>query len=225
VGKAAMMRTLLPDPDTFRDLFFRHLGVVDMTAAKPGQAAVGNGLDGGYFTTGIVDTLSGLPRAELDDDHSGIVTWPEAFAVIRGQTESTFDRYHPEGLRVGGRLQRDQTPTLLGPVAASTGRAIPRSPARLGVAVDDAPEGGARVKEVLDDSPAAWAGLGVGDRILGLSFVDARGEAHDAGVRVASDLGAALARVPGAALVSLTLALPPGTADDVPPDRLIHLAR
>jgi hypothetical protein len=213
VGMAAMYRRLAPDPDTFRDLFFRHLGVVDVTAAKPGQAAVGDGLAGGYFTTGIMDALAGLSREELDADRSGIVTWPEALAVVTSQTEGTFDAFHPEGLTVGQVLQRDQTPFALGDLARSTGHAIPRGEERVGVSVEDAPDGGARIVAVLPDSPAAWAGLLVGERIRGLAFDDPRGEEQQRDVGRVAELAAALAEVRGSRLVTLTVAPRTGGAD------------
>ena len=45
------------DPDTVRDLFFRHRGLVDVTAASRGQVAVGDKALGGVFTKDVLDAF------------------------------------------------------------------------------------------------------------------------------------------------------------------------
>lgn len=90
----------------FKSLFFAPAGFVDMSAATPGQVAIGDEMDGGYFTVCLSDYLEANTRRE--------VTWPELYQDVRQATSKRFKKRNPKGVsyRVSGKktTQRDQTP-------------------------------------------------------------------------------------------------------------------
>ena len=70
----------------FRDLMFRHTGVVDIMAAKTGQAASGNRrLGGSYFTVALTKLLS-KDGARFDLNGNGFVEWNEFFVQLQRET-------------------------------------------------------------------------------------------------------------------------------------------
>jgi hypothetical protein len=72
----------------FRDLFFRHTGLVDIMAAATGQGASGNRKLGGSFFTVALATLLSKEGARFDLDGNGFVEWNEFFTQLRQETVS-----------------------------------------------------------------------------------------------------------------------------------------
>jgi len=208
VGKTALYAPPLPDPSVWRDLFFRHRGLVDLTAARRGQVAVGDELLGGVFTRAVAQTLTMTPRAELDRDRDGIVSFAELVPEIVRGTQGTFEMLHPRGLTVRAETLRGQTPHVFGALAVPSAPPVSPSKGRLGARFVDSGGGGARIEEVLPDSPAAWVGLRVGEVLTGIRIP---GDGMDEELRPvpsAVGVGAALAFAKGPALVVLVLADP-----------------
>ena len=76
-----------------QDLFLEHEGFLDITAASPGQFAIGHSGLGGHFTSAL---LSQGFTVVADTDRDGFLSWQEAFEKTVAQTkklyqEATFD--------------------------------------------------------------------------------------------------------------------------------------
>ncbi|MBL9087501.1 MAG: hypothetical protein JNM10_10190 [Planctomycetia bacterium] len=203
VGETFLFAPPRIDPDVFRDLFFRARGVVDVTAASRGEVAVGDRALGGVFTQALVRVLTGTPRETLDADRDGVVAWAEAVAALRTGTKDTLAMLHPRGLVVAGRPARGQTPHVFGDLAAP-GPPIPAAPKRLGVRTE-ASKDGAKVVEVLADTPAAWMGLRAGEHVVEVRLLGADGGDDPRPVRAPDDLVAALRAAGPRGLVVLVL--------------------
>jgi len=203
------------DPDTARDLFFRHRGLVDVTAAARGQVAVGDKALGGVFTQALTRLLTGSARETLDADRDGIVTWGEAVDALRVGTRDTFAMLHPRGLAVRGQAVQGQTPHVFGDLALPAAGRIPSSPRRLGLTTETAPDG-ARVVAVVPGTPAAWMGVRVGERVVEIRVLAADGGDDARPVGTPADLVAALQAAGPAGLVVVVLrdptAKPPAEA-------------
>jgi hypothetical protein len=74
---------------TIEHLFFRHRGVIDVTAASDGEASWGDRKEGGLFTRTLGRELV-RPVAQLDVDRDRRVSWKEFFPRLRRETEGTF---------------------------------------------------------------------------------------------------------------------------------------
>ncbi len=70
-------------------LFFRHTGVVDVTAASDGEASWSDFKDGGILTRTLAKCLL-RPPAGLDADRDQRVTWKEFFPVLERETQGTY---------------------------------------------------------------------------------------------------------------------------------------
>lgn len=211
VGKTALYAPPLPDPSVWRDLFFRHRGLVDVTAARRGQVAVGDELLGGIFTQAVAQVLTQKPRAELDRDRDGIVTFSELLPEIVKATQGTFEMLHPRGLTVRAEALRGQTPHVFGDLAlpaAPPVAPIPASKGRLGVQFVEAGGAGARVQEVVPDTPAAWMGIRVGEVLTEIRIPGDGMDEQQRPITTVASVGAALALAQGPALVVLVLADP-----------------
>ena len=84
-----------------QDLFLEHEGFLDITAASPGQLAIGNDDLGGHFTSAL---LSRGFAAVADTDRDSFLSWREAFKTTVAETEklyaeATFDPEMTEALR------------------------------------------------------------------------------------------------------------------------------
>jgi hypothetical protein len=112
-GQAAIPKRREPaEWDSVNDLFFFASGTVDLTAAGFGESAWSNG-DGGFFTIALANTLS-EPRARLDDDSDGILTWKEAFAHVRDLTDQIFQSAKTSAAASASiSTSRSQRPTFL----------------------------------------------------------------------------------------------------------------
>ena len=68
-------------------LFLEHEGFLDITAASPGQFAIGNNELGGHFTSAL---LSQGFTAVSDTDGDGFLSWREVFEKTVAQTEKLY---------------------------------------------------------------------------------------------------------------------------------------
>ncbi|MDF1702993.1 MAG: hypothetical protein P1V36_17735 [Planctomycetota bacterium] len=205
------------DPRTFRDLFFRHTGRIEITAASRGQVALGT-TEGGYFTQGLVRALAVTPRlaprrkGRLDRNLDGIVGWDEAMIAIRHRTGQVFHEHHAAGYARGTTVQREQTPLLLANEARSHGRVIPRSEYATGLLLADEGAKDVRVTGARAGSPAAWAGVPKGLLLREVRWFH-KHRLHEYPVRRASDLQVLLARAPSRGVITLALERPSPSGD------------
>lgn len=86
-------------------LFFRHRGVVDLTAASPGKPAFGDDTRGGFFTLALKELFSRRYH-DLDSSGIGFLTWRDFFARLRLSTQETCRQRHPDP----AEKQAPQTP-------------------------------------------------------------------------------------------------------------------
>ena len=70
-----------------QDLFLEHEGFLDITAASPGQIAIGNNELGGHFTSAL---LSQGFTAVSDTDRDGFLSWEEVFDKAVVQTNKLY---------------------------------------------------------------------------------------------------------------------------------------
>jgi len=101
----------------FRDLMFRHTGVVDIMAASSGQAASGNRrLGGSYFTVALARLLS-KDGARFDLNGNGFVEWNEFFTQLRQETIAVSSRggqpHTPQAVSYGRPVQTGIGPLVL----------------------------------------------------------------------------------------------------------------
>ena len=104
-----------------QDLFLEHEGFLDITAASPGQFAIGNNDLGGHFTSAL---LSQGFTAVADTDRDGFLSWREAFdkSVARTKAlyqEATFSRSMKAELQKNG--QTTQEPLAHSPLPTRIG--------------------------------------------------------------------------------------------------------
>jgi hypothetical protein len=82
------------------DLFFRHQGLVMISAAKAGQLSYGNPSRGGsYFTVAFCKFLQ-QPAGQFDRNRNGLVEWREFYPFVREETDRLS--------RLGGHAQSPQ---------------------------------------------------------------------------------------------------------------------
>lgn len=68
------------------DLFLKHSGLLDITAASPGQYAWGNNQIGGYFTAALIENFT----TSSDTNKDGFLSWGEVFFATRDETQKLF---------------------------------------------------------------------------------------------------------------------------------------
>lgn len=177
------------DHVTVRYLFFRHRGTVDLTAADIGKPAYGS-RTGGIFTNALFGLLTKSPE-KLDTDGDGIPSWEDLWMQLRidarNRSAPLLAARDKKLTALVGESPQPQTPHAFAELAAPLGAAIPLPKSRFGVRVVTAFEGGARVTEIMEHSPAEWVGVQVGDIITNI-----KGEA----VRNANDLTTLVANMP-----------------------------
>ena len=72
-----------------KNLFLEHTGLLDITAASPGQFAIGNTDLGGYFTVAL---LSQGFTVEADTDRDGFLSWQETFEKTKAHTTELYEK-------------------------------------------------------------------------------------------------------------------------------------
>ena len=69
-----------------KNLFLEHRGLLDITAASPGQLAYGDHIIGGHFTSALAEAL--IPDSDTNGDD--FLSWAELFDATRAGTESLY---------------------------------------------------------------------------------------------------------------------------------------
>ena len=98
-----------------QDLFLKHKGFLDITAASPGQYAWGNNEIGGYFTAALIESFT----TSSDTDEDGFLSWQEVFSATQDETgrlfsETTFLSIDKRKMNAIG--QETQTPLKKDPL-------------------------------------------------------------------------------------------------------------
>ena len=89
------------------DLFLGHAGFLDVTAASPGELAIGHSGIGGHFTHALF--VQG-GSAVADQNKDDFITWKEAFDTAGAETDRLFRKASPElNITLGSRLNRQTT--------------------------------------------------------------------------------------------------------------------
>ena len=86
-------------------LFLKHSGLLDLTAASPGQYAWGNNQIGGYFTAALIESFT----ASSDTNKDGLLSWKEVYSATRRETQRLFSETTFQIIDVG---QKTQTPKV-----------------------------------------------------------------------------------------------------------------
>ena len=69
-----------------KNLFLEHRGLLDITAASPGQLAYGDHIIGGHFTSALAEAL--IPDSDTNRDD--FLSWAELFDATRAGTEALY---------------------------------------------------------------------------------------------------------------------------------------
>ena len=74
------------------DLFLQHTGILDITAAAPGQFVFGSNSIGGYFTAALVESFTTEADGALSDKEAGdgFLSWDEVLAQCKIKTANLF---------------------------------------------------------------------------------------------------------------------------------------
>lgn len=88
-----------------KNLFLKHTGVLDITAAQPGQYAGSSTDVGGYFTFGLIQSITD----ESDTDKDGFLTWEEVFKTSQQKTDELFKEKKAKGIELGNNLKNQKT--------------------------------------------------------------------------------------------------------------------
>ena len=92
------------------DLFLKHSGLLDITAASPRQYAWGNNQIGGYFTAALIESFA----ASSDPNKDGFLSWEEVFLATREETQKLFSETTFRTIdkrKMDSVSQTSQTPT------------------------------------------------------------------------------------------------------------------
>ena len=90
-----------------QDLFLEHEGFLDITAASPGQLAIGNDELGGHFTSAL---LSQGFAAVADTDRDGFLSWQEVFDKSVAQTKELYQKA-TFGAKVAAEFEKNRQTT------------------------------------------------------------------------------------------------------------------
>ena len=103
----ALARTRERKHNYMEDLFLTHAGFLDITAASPGEVAIGHPDVGGHFTYALF-THGCSPDADKNNDT--FITWQEAFDTAGIETDKLFKQASKELSEVlGTRTNRQRT--------------------------------------------------------------------------------------------------------------------
>ena len=86
-----------------KNLLFQHAGILDITAAQPDQYAWGDPDIGGFFTSGLFQSLTDK-SADMNKD--GFLTWQEIFKTTQQKTEELFKELKETGVVLGDDIER-----------------------------------------------------------------------------------------------------------------------
>lgn len=90
------------------DLFLQHTGILDITAAAPGQFVFGSNSVGGYFTAALVESFTAAADRGLSGEEAadGFLSWDEVLAQCTLKTANLFRHGNPSS------EQTTQTPII-----------------------------------------------------------------------------------------------------------------
>lgn len=94
----------------FNKLFFKHTGIVDMTAATEGEFGWVNMVEGGFFTRSFCKYFCEPPSGIRSDGEDGEVTWDDFFGRVKEETMATF-RKARDGAPEGAEIKNSQAQT------------------------------------------------------------------------------------------------------------------
>jgi PDZ domain/Caspase domain len=172
-------KELTPQWETQRCLLLQHRGVVDLNAASEGEFAWNS--DTGIFSLQL-NRLFCTELKDLDTNKDGFLHWQEALPWLQAETQTKFlevkkaslDWYKNTATPDEQKGYKD-TAKQLEAQLAQTVRAYSLPPSwRFGARVIEEKDG-ARIVEVVADTPAALAGLQPGDVIRSINGKDIKG--------------------------------------------------
>lgn len=106
VGAPTTKSVVAQAPPAFVSLLLKPQGFVDISSSSPGQVAMGDDANGGYFTRTF--------RTYISDNLRKNLTWKKATGDVSRLTALKFEKTHPMGIRFrsdGKSInQRTQTP-------------------------------------------------------------------------------------------------------------------
>ena len=105
IAQVVMKRKL----SILKHLFLEHKGMLDITAASPGEEAWGDRKDGFFFTNALIASMASASDANED----GFISWTEAFEFAQKLTQAVFVE---RTSYVPGRKQLTQTPVVYSPL-------------------------------------------------------------------------------------------------------------
>ena len=116
------------------DLFLKHEGFLDITAASSGQLALGHESVGGHFTSALLS--HGFTALADIGKKDGFISWEEAFAASAARTEALFEAAREDNtafaLQAALKKHRQQTQTpkkhSLPQPLGDTGSSVPVQP-------------------------------------------------------------------------------------------------
>jgi hypothetical protein len=177
-------------------LFFRHRGLVDITAAEKGTSAWFDTAVGGMFTQALMGRLLRKPLAELDTDKDGFLTWRELAEELKEETNRVFleeKQRWPNRDEIQQGAQYALVFTVPEPGGKPTALRQPMRSIRgyrLGASVS-ATAAGIKVVRVTPGSPAQKLGLEADDVIVSVNGMPVRTLAEYAKLLDASPMGKA----------------------------------
>ena len=105
------------------DLFLQHTGILDITAAAPGQFVFGSNSVGGYFTAALIESFTAKADGVSSDKETadGFLSWDEVLAQCKLKTANLFSEQtaqtpviHSLPSRIGdSHITENETPATL----------------------------------------------------------------------------------------------------------------
>lgn len=154
-----------------RSLFFEHRGIVDITAAPPGEVALGYDTTGSLFGEELTKLLLGSPMGIGTGD---FVTWQAFHKRLQEQmfASAMAHKRDEEALKKAGKLDKVSpawgVQRAYGFQLADEGK-VPRPKWSLGLNSDKHSGNGLIVLAAIADSPAGRAGFRKGDIVLNVN--------------------------------------------------------
>lgn len=90
-------------PSYIKNLLLQHAGILDITAAQPGQYAWSDPDIGGFFTSGLFQSIT---DKSADTNQDGFLTWQEIFKTTQQKTDAFFKETKEKGVVLGDGLER-----------------------------------------------------------------------------------------------------------------------
>ena len=85
-------------PSYIKNLLLQHAGILDITAAQPGQYAWSDPYIGGFFTSGLFQSIT---DKSADTNQDGFLTWQEIFKTTQQKTNEFFKETKENGIEFG----------------------------------------------------------------------------------------------------------------------------